>query len=242
MKKEEFFNIGLPKWPALIVQGEKITPEQAAEIIIRTGGGFSCNDRRFTNACESLVYEVEIPEEEMDRYDAASDVIKQKLNIGEKDWMKVFDYKEEKQRELGIMADLCYLNNQRVCSSWVGGPYGWCNWDGAIGTSNYNIGKWPSVEEVYNEWKIIAKTFPFLSLRCQLANHEASETEDVGNPRPVIEYIIKGGKVKMVLPKDYIVVPEFGPFRNISDESSEIGCSLDQFLNALSLVREKIKK
>ena len=31
MKKPEFFNIGLPKWPALAVVGKPVTPEQAME-------------------------------------------------------------------------------------------------------------------------------------------------------------------------------------------------------------------
>ena len=48
--------------------------------------------------------------------------------------------------------ELEYLSNHRIVSSWIGGPHGWCNWEGNIGCNNYNIGKHPSCKEVYNEW------------------------------------------------------------------------------------------
>lgn len=31
-------SVYLPKWPAMVVVGKRVTPEQAAEIIIRTNG------------------------------------------------------------------------------------------------------------------------------------------------------------------------------------------------------------
>jgi hypothetical protein len=241
MKKEDFFNIALPKWPALIVRGEKITTDQAAEIIIRTTDHLSCNSSEFVNACQSLIYDVQIPTEKIDRYDAVTESIMEKIGADEKDWESLWKYKENKHKELGILEDLFYLGNERICSSWIGGPHGWCDWDGTIGCSNYNIGKWPTVQEVYEGWQLIAKAFPYLNLRCQLANHGASETDGITDPRPLVEFIVKDGKVKMIIPKNYITVPEFGPFINIGDRGSEIGCTLDQFFNALTMVKRKME-
>ena len=240
MKNEEYFDIGLPKWPALIVKGEKVTEEQAAEIIIRTSGWLSCNDHEFANSCNEVLYDAKIPDEHKPYYDGINKGIEAKLGLEEKDWREIYAYREEKEKELGIIKDLQYLGNDRVCSSWIGGPHGWCDWDGTIECHNYNIGKWPTVEEVYNEWKKIAKAFPFLDLRCQLANHEASSPEMDPNPRPVIEFIVKNGKVRMTIPKDYITEPEFGPMRNVFDNGTEIGCTLETFTKSVNIVREKM--
>ncbi len=239
MTNKEFFQKDLPKWPALIVKGEKITQEQASEVIIRTTTYFSCNNHKFVNACESVFYEVEISEENMDVYDAIDSHIITKLELEEKDWYKIWDYKLEKQKELGILNSLEYLDSNMVCSSWIGGPHGWCDWEGNIWTKNYNIGKWPTVEAIYNEWKLIAKTFPFLNLRCQLCNHEASSPEMTENPGPVVEFIVKKGKVKMVVPSSYLEIPEFGPIQFSVNGESEIGCTIEKFSAGVQKIRNK---
>jgi hypothetical protein len=52
MKKQEFFNLYLPKWPGLLVVGKPVTREQAMEIIIRTDSlWFSTNDYKFSKEC-----------------------------------------------------------------------------------------------------------------------------------------------------------------------------------------------
>ena len=83
MKNKDFFNLGLPKWPALIVKGEKITPEQASEIIIRTNGDSSCNDNEFSNRVAELIYDVKIPDHLIHNYDQVNTAIEKKLGIEE---------------------------------------------------------------------------------------------------------------------------------------------------------------
>lgn len=57
---EKYFNIGLPKWPALVVKGTPVTREQAMEIIIKTDGLYFCsNDREFEKDLYSLIYELD---------------------------------------------------------------------------------------------------------------------------------------------------------------------------------------
>lgn len=46
MKKQDFFSLSLPKWPAMIVLGKnRVTKEQAAEIIVRTDSWNLCTNQ-----------------------------------------------------------------------------------------------------------------------------------------------------------------------------------------------------
>ena len=231
MKNKDFFNIWLPKWPAMVVVGRPVSRQQAMEIIIRTDDlSFGSNSPRFNKELEEYLYDVKI---DRDVYDA----VKTKLDISKevKYSNEVYDYMYKKRSEVGRVK-LTYLNNSRVISSWVGGAHGWCDWNGNIGCNNYNIGKWPSVEEVYNEWKLIAKAFPYLDLTCQLMNHESSCADMVDDPKPLINFVVKNGRVRMKEPDGYIsmpVFPEFsyGIFRN------ERGCTIEQFKEAVDYCR-----
>ena len=56
---EHFFKRELPKWPGLLVIGDKVTPEQAMEILIRTDNlQLSSNDRKFDQQLNEIVYGV----------------------------------------------------------------------------------------------------------------------------------------------------------------------------------------
>lgn len=152
-------SIGLGKWPRLLVAGEQITEQQANEVIVRTTGMYflHCNDRWWNRQVAELVG----------------------LDLDPQHGMATFETVQaatERYRTLSLE----YLVNSRIMSSYIGGPHGWCNWDGAIGCSNYNIGKWPSVEEVNREWRTIAATFPFLTLEAQLVTDEGEGVVAVG--------------------------------------------------------------
>jgi hypothetical protein len=136
----------LPKWPAILVVGKKVTEQQAAQIIIRTCGmSFYTNDHKY----EKQLYEaagIKFSKEPFLDYDSVDAAI----------------------LKYGCCKKLDYLQNHRVVSSWIGGSHGWCDWDGSIGCDNYNIGKWPNEEEVLQEWQTIAEAFPYLDLRCSI--------------------------------------------------------------------------
>jgi hypothetical protein len=228
----EFFNKGLPKWPALLVKGKSVTAEQAKEIIIRTDGlSFSTNDREFSSQLNEVVYGVK-----SSRWDL-TDAIKEQLGITE--WNAIWDYQDSKHAEVGVL-DITYLNNSQIASSWIGGPHGWCKWDGTIETSNYNIGKWPSVEDVYNDWVIIAEAFPFLNLRSQLMNCEACEDEPSNPPMPVVEFIVKDGKVEMIEPIEQLIPMTDAGWRSLMDPMGERGCTFEQFKDAYEFTKQKI--
>ena len=234
----ELFNKGLPKWPALVVKGKPVTPDQAKEIIVRTDGFyFSCNDREWEKEINDIIYGIR-EGNYSEKFDAE---LKKRHGLQEKDWNGLFSAKDSYLSKYKPVSDINYLNNHRIASSWIGGPHGWCSWNGRIGCSNYNIGKWPSIEEVYREWVSIAVEFPFLELKCQLMNSEAGEDE---NPIPVVEFEVKGGKVDMYEPKEILDYPVFGTediVVRFSDPNAERGCSLQTLKEAFKFVEEKIK-
>lgn len=237
MKNKDFFNISLPKWPAMVVVGRPVTREQAMEIIIRTDDlSFCSNDHKFSKALDEYFYDVKI---DKDGWGNVYDAVITKLGISKdlKYSNESYDYIDNKRSEVGRL-ELQYLHNSRIVSSWIGGAHGWCHWGGNIGCNNYNIGKWPSVEDVYNEWKIIAKAFPYLDLTCQLVNHEADCEDMVDDPRPLVNFIVKNGKVRMKQPDGYLSIPSF-PDVNISSFMNERGCTIEQFKEAVDLCRNK---
>jgi hypothetical protein len=215
MTNEEFFHLSLPKWPALIVSGEKITEEQAWEIIIRTNSFYDGNNKSW-NKTIANVFGYTLNEYSSPDYESVYKV---------KDKLKCLN--------------LEYLYNSRIVSSWVGGTHGWCHWNGDIHSNNYNIGKWPSIKEVFLEWEQIAKEFPFLELKSQLLSGEVCEEDAV----PVINFIVSKGSVSMESPCEQLTsinsehLNRFD-FRNYSHEK-EIGETTLRM--AVSYVQNKMK-
>lgn len=167
--------------------------------------------------------------------------MQKKLNLGDtsSNYSEILEYKKSKTDDLNLL-DLYYLNNHQILSSWIGGPHGWCDWNGNINSSNYNIGKWPSVEDVYNEWVKIAEAFPFLDLRAQLYSGETSDHES----EPLVEFTLKHGKVEMSIPSEPLDLPYFdmsSMFSRFNNRHSERGCSIETFKTALDHVRNKVE-
>lgn len=139
----------LTKWPRLLVAGQRVSEDQANEILVRTDSWFlATNDRQWQAAV----------------YRAAG------LITGSHGWPE--SASEREFRETYGILSLSYLHNDRIASSWIGGPHGWCSWSGQIGCSTYNVGKWPGTEEIHSDWVTIAAAFPYLDLTAQLVSDE----------------------------------------------------------------------
>ena len=213
------FDAYLPKWPALHVVGQRVTAEQAGEILIRTAywPPYS-NDKRWVRQildCADIKYKV------------------QEHGYIDVDWNFLDAFREEYK-----VLNLEYLVNSQITSAYVGGPHGWCNWQGDIGCNDYNIGKWPSVQSVHEEWTRIAEAWPFLDLQCRLYDRE--QCEDGG--LPVVEYLVKVGKCTMQAPTGNMTP---APARTITvadmaflRPGGEQGCSEA----ALRLALQQVKK
>lgn len=222
----------LGKWPAMVVIGKKITENQAKEIIIRTSGlFFVSNNHVFVQALYEHIFKRKSQQQKY--HSTICDYY-----TTEKEYRSVME-------KYGILYDIEYLKNGgRVVSSYIGGPHGWCNWDGTIFTNSYNIGKYPSVDRVEKEWKIIARAFPYLNLKCQLWKEESTDPDNI----PVIQYNIKNGKVTVVEPEDLYVYPGSGDlcrfFIGLKSGRSdfEAGCRLEDAIAALDYVEEMMSK
>lgn len=216
--------VELIKWPGFFVKGRKVTPDQAHEIILRTNGVyFGCNDH------------------------AWEDTLKRELGIptGRDDWRAASEAEDRVCRELGML-DLEYLQNGRIASARLGGPTGWCNWDGTIFCNTFNIGKWPTVEAVEAEWRRVAKAFPYLELECQLMDQEAGgcpSDEDWSPPTPVVGFTVRDGSVTLDESPGELVAPP-GTTDVVGDALSiftnparERGCTIEMFRRAVELAR-----
>lgn len=137
------------KWPAMLITGEKVTEEQAMDIIIRT-------DEAVVNP-------------NMYTFGNNQDFGKQ--------WAKLidvsYDYDESvySRSKCINFVSLEYLYNNLLSSCWVGGSTSWIWEDGSIFRFS-NIGKWPSTEKVFDELKQIAQAFPYLKLKVTLFDEQ----------------------------------------------------------------------
>jgi hypothetical protein len=216
---EEFYGICLPKWSALVVVGKPVTKEQAAEIIVRTDNwSLMGNDWAWAEEIGNLI-------------GVKAD------DRGERNYGELTAWKRTHN-----VLDLHYMDNQQIYSCWIGGPHGWCQWSGAIRTSNYNIGKHPNVETVHEDLTKIAEAFPYLQMKVQLWSGETCE-EDT---EPVIEYSVEGGAIGLSVPSGPIDMPENDLSRQMmrfvagSSMGRERGCKIDDLTNAVNIVRKNL--
>lgn len=188
----------LPKWPQMKVTGVSISPEQALEIIRRTDRFFVCqsgNNRSFIKQAQQI------------------------LRIPQYDWQNEGDFnafcaeQEAWEKKWGVIS-LNYAYNDWISSAFVYGPNGWCHPDGTI-DYGFNIGKWPTIEEVLEDWTTIAKEFPFLNVGVSLMDSEYCED----NPVPVVSFAIKDGQVTVCDPKETDVHADHTPNQPVDDSS-----------------------
>jgi hypothetical protein len=156
----------LSKWPRLLVVGQPVDRTQANEILVRTNQWhLATNDREW----QASVYQL-------------AGLAVDHLGYPTARALASFE------AEVGVL-ELHYLHNHQIASAWIGGPYGWCDWDGAIGCTTWNIGKWPSQGEVEDDLRQIAAAFPYLDLGVQLVPDEGQA------PTPAVTYWLHGGTV-----------------------------------------------
>lgn len=184
----------LPRWSQMVVTGTKITENQALEIIRRTDVFFTrlCgNNEAFMNAALKAVDHPGYgpPTMEASRH-------------GESE--KTYFVKRQRWENNWGLIDLNYVENDWLSSCYVGGPHGWCHPDGTIGYID-NIGTYPAADLVFDDWKAIAKHFPFLELEITLMDGEATDEDR----KPVISYLVRNGTVQVVDPLDRNLHAEF---------------------------------
>lgn len=205
----------LTKWPRLLVTGQPVTPTQANNIILRTHDWPLCaNDRNW----ERQVYDA------IHTHGAGPQLEGDMWNWGR----HLHDQFRHWQRRIGVL-DLHYLHNNQIASSWIGGPHGWCDWNGNIGCTTWNIGKWPTVEAVTEDWQTIASAFPYLDFRAQLVPEEGEAAA------PAVEWKVAGGRVQVIDgPSELIVEPGEPSYFTVLTPGGERGVDLDRLREALA--------
>ena len=178
----------LPKWPQMIVTGKRVTVDQAKEIIFRTDSFLSdASDYSGGNARNfNRNY----------RTKAGLDLLSVERKYPEGHTYRDVDWeKQETLREALEFIHTEYVTNNWGSCAFIFGPHGWCHPDGTILYSD-NIGKWPELESVYDDWAKIAEAFPFLDLNVTLMNKESCEDDSI----PVINFRVANGKVTVEPP------------------------------------------
>lgn len=236
------------KWPRLLVVGEDVTREQANEIIVRTTPLYyiGTNDKEW----ECLVQEAFglRPELELTHEDYRDDVtIEQRLAK-----IKILDeHVKTRADALGTLS-LHYLSSDQIASCYVDGPHGWCDWDGKISCSTYNIGKWPTPEEVHSDVTEIAEAFPFLNMTVQVLgdhwvhdeSHEYGGYYELDETVPVTWHVVAGQVRVDVAPRvpmtaaTELTLDEAWLERRFTDPFAERGVSIERLRQAVTQVEK----
>lgn len=151
-------NVDPGKWPRLVVRGHDVTPEQADVIIVRT------TDLGWLSGKDP---------EWNNAVNVAFGIVNDRIGSA-----------IERTRNLRLR----WLTNRRIATSWIGGPHGWCDWNGRIFTNTYGL-KYATVDGVAAEWSMIAVAFPFLNL-------EAWLIADEGNGPVAAHWKVAAGSVR----------------------------------------------
>ena len=193
----------LPKWPQMRVWGRSVTAELAREIIMRTDSfwesGHGGNDRGWERRlCEAVGYP----------YHDYSDA-----NV---DW----------QAQEAFKASIGYVSTEYVYNAWISnafvfGPSGWCHPDGRIHFV-HNVGKWPSVQEIADEWARIAKEWPQLDLDVCLMSGESGED----HCQPLVTMWVQAGEVTVHDPKAVPFLTRFGTTAGEGFETPDISTAM----------------
>lgn len=195
IEEAEAFGRGLPKWPQMLVTGQPVTVDQAKDIIFATDTTLTSpynysggNDRSWA-------------EQFRERTGYA---------LLDSDWSL-----QERLRERANFLITEYVHNSWAACAFIYGPHGWCHPNGTIQYVD-NVGKWPSVETIANEWKVIAARWPFLDLWVTLMDGEGCEE----GARPVVTLRIANGSVSYFEGTEQPHLPV--PTRNLDDGLSHV--------------------
>lgn len=204
----ELLEVSLPKWPQMLVTGESVTVDQAKEIIFRTDS-FLTDSYDLAGGNEKDFTEWYQRQAGLDRYIV-------------RDWQDKSPEADEKRRKNWKFGDLVkeranfvgtsYVTNDWASCSFIFGPHGWCSPEGRIHFID-NVGKWPSVEDVLEDWQTIAAAFPFLKLHATLMSGEGSESDTV----PLVNIWVHDGEADLQEPDLSVHRRDVPHARNMDD-------------------------
>ena len=176
------------KWPQMVVTGKRLSARRAKDIIFRTDTSLtSFSEYSWGNNHEWQSWAMKT---------LGFDLLKDK--DGKTEW----DVVNEVREKLGIVRT-DYVHNTWAASAFIGGPHGWCHPDGKILFTD-NIGKWPNLSKVIEDWEKLQDAFPYIDVAGTLMDKESSEDDR----QPIISFLVKKGKIEFTTDHDGIH-PEF---------------------------------
>lgn len=168
------------KWPAARLRGPDVAPELALEFIRRTDGALV--GESFTN---NKLFEAQLEELLGMREHQNPDA----------DFSERWKRRQAFSEAFGYV-HLEHLSSSWVASAWIGGPDGPVSPTGKVLLAK-NFGKWPSVEEIESDLKIIAAEFPWLTFDLSVWGH----MEEGDDGLPSNSWRVEAGKWEAVEPK-----------------------------------------
>lgn len=196
------------KWPAARLYGIPVKPEQALEFIRRTDYAlmnpiYCCNNRQFEkDLCELMGFPG--PDDQI------------------KDWQAYYDMTDRFKKAFGYV-ELEHLSSHWVASAYVGGPHGPVHPDGTISLA-MNFGKWPTVEEIETDLKLVSENFPWLSFMLFLWNCEG-EKDSVTDHDPTHGWHVTGGHMTRV----------GSPATNMDQYALPAPAGMDAFIHSIQI-------
>lgn len=188
-------NGDLPKWPRLLVKGPRINPELAGEVIVRTMWlpGLSSHDTRASRLVRDAFGFSEL-------YRKA---LREELKSGKADWQARLSAEwntwERVSEEIGSLGTQ-YVWNDCILSACITGANGWVDWSGNVGTAGVGLlSKWPSVEEITDDWRRIAHAFPGLALEAQIVDVQwpDEDGQSYKSATPLVRWTVGRGGVEV---------------------------------------------
>lgn len=189
-----FFGINLPKWAGILILGEPVTPEQAKQIIHATTPSlyddmrYAGNSFEFQKAYDRKSFSILMDMGYSQHMEGSAELSDTQAKI--RKFVCGLD------DQLSPVLPLEFLKGNLGNSCYFGGPTGWCNPSGEISLLGINIGKYPSVREIFTEWSLIAKKFDFLDLTCVILDNEWCDETASGR----VGFRVKSGEVSMFIP------------------------------------------
>lgn len=191
---KEMADLGLPKWPQIMIVGDNVTEEQALDIILRT-------DKFITGISESISRRFEPLREMIQKHSGMDSIVKaankKKKELDHEGIGFFLQYHAQKhiRDALGFCAMGC-IHNTWAASSYLHGAYGFCSPEGKIFYCDNSRGSYPSTQSYYEDLISLAKAFPYLRFKTSMYGGEHCDDNEV---KCVISFVVENGTVTPTL-------------------------------------------
>lgn len=192
-------DVGLDRWNAVYITGQSVPHSTAREILMRTDGNI--RSMRLSSNAHEFKAHVE---------DAFGWTVVQAWDDA---WHRLSDAERDQFRSIvGVNTPwsldvlfaervgtipLSTMGTDLLCSCYVGGPTSWITPNGTIFMMDKNLGKWPEVKSIAEDWAAIAENFHELDLVCTVMDGEWCSDERLS---PVVQFVVKSGTVTVQPP------------------------------------------